>query len=99
MMRVRNMVSDRSGREVANQFILWGDSKMIFQSYQSIVCVIDFTKEGAEKVTLGRDWDYSNTTMKYLNKFLRDELGMNTNANGLRTAIKNKDISYNPYLY
>ena len=98
-MKVKNMISDRSGREVANQFVLTGDNKVVFQSYQSIICVIDYTKEGAEKITLGRDWDYSNTTMKYLHKFLRDYLCMNTNANGLRTAIKNKDISYNPNLY
>ena len=67
-MKVRNMVSDRSGREVANQFIIEDDNgNEYFQSYDSIICKVD--KKG--KVILDRRfWDYSRTTAKYRNMFL-----------------------------
>ena len=98
MMKVRNMVSSRSGNAVANQFVMVGDNKAVFQSYDSIICVIDYSKEGAERITLGRDWDYSRTTAKYLHQFLREYAHMNTTAQGLRTAIKNHDICYDENL-
>ena len=98
MMKVRNMVSSRSGNAVANQFVMVGDNKAIFQSYDSIICVIDYSKEGAERITLGRDWDYSRTTAKYLHQFLTEYAHMNANAQGLRTAIKNHDICYDENL-
>ena len=99
MMKVRNMVSASSGREVANQFIISGDSKVIFQSYDSTICVIDYNKEGAERITLGRHWDYSKTTSKYLYQFLREFEGMyNLNKKAIEIAINNKDIAYNANL-
>lgn len=39
----------------------------IFQSYNSIICVIS-RKDCT--ITFGHDYDYSNTTMKYLKSFL-----------------------------
>lgn len=99
MMKVKNMISARSGREVANQFVISGDNKIIFQSYDSTICVIDYNKEGVEHITLGRHWDYSNTTMKYLNQFLYKYAHMNVNANAIRIAIKNKDVAYDENLY
>jgi hypothetical protein len=98
MMKVRNMVSNSSGREVANQFVISGDSKVIFQSYDSTICVIDHNKEGAEHITLGRHWDYSKTTSKYLYQFLREYAGMDANKKALEIAIRNKDIAYNANL-
>lgn len=98
MMKVRNMVSNRSGNAVANQFVMVGDNKAVFQSYDSIICVIDYSKEGAERITLGRDWDYSRTTAKYLHQFLYEYAHMNTNAKGLRIAIQNHDIAYDENL-
>ena len=98
-MKVRNMTSERSGREVANQFIITDGNKTVFQSYDSTICIIDFNKQGAERVTLGRDWDYSNTTRKYLYQFLDEVLGWNLNKKSIEIAIKNKDITYNEDLY
>ena len=66
-MKVYNMESPRSGRPVANQFIISDDHRMIFQSYNSMIVDIDFFNS---KVTFGRDWDYSTTTGKYRNQFL-----------------------------
>ena len=58
-MKVENMTSSRSGREVANQFIIRDDTRIVFQSYDSTIAIIDNSKEGAAKLTLGRDWDYN----------------------------------------
>lgn len=50
-----------------NQFVIFGKSETIFQSYASTIAIIkDY------KLTLGRDWDYSNTTLKHLYLFLND---------------------------
>lgn len=53
--------------EVKNQFVLENDEQLIFQSYDSIIAV--YNKESHE-ITLGKDWDYSRTTSKYLYEFL-----------------------------
>ena len=52
-----------------NQFIMNNDKKIIFQSYDSIIAVID-KKTG--KIVFGKDWDFSNTTRKHLYLFLND---------------------------
>lgn len=51
-----------------NQFLIRGEGKIVFQSYNSIIAEID--KDGNLK--LGKDWDYSNTTAKHLYLFLND---------------------------
>ena len=68
-MRVFNMVSPRTGREVANQFIIEGDGKTTFQSYNSVIIEIDWN---AKTIKFGEDWDYSVTTSKYRNAFLQE---------------------------
>lgn len=69
-MKVRNMVSARSGREVANQFIITDGAITVFQSYDSTIVKID-RKKG--RITVYADWDYSRTTGKYRNQFMEDE--------------------------
>lgn len=69
-MRVENMVSPRTGREVANQFIIDGDGVRTFQSYASTIAVIDYNER---TVKIGVDWNYSTTTGKYRNAFFKDE--------------------------
>lgn len=65
-IKVRNFWSDRSGREVANQFIIETPDGIYFQSYGSIIV---FSAKG--KIFLdSRYWDYSKTTGKYRNRFL-----------------------------
>ena len=62
---VENMRSS-NGNAVANQFIITSGSKTVFQSYGSVICVIE-----GDTVTLDRVyWDYSQTTGKYRNQFL-----------------------------
>ena len=67
-MKVRNMESPRTGRPVANQFVISDDHRIIFQSYDSMIVDIDF---GKSTVTFGKDWNYSVTTSKYRNEFLK----------------------------
>lgn len=52
-----------------NQFIMNDEKKIVFQSYDSIIAVID-KKSG--KVVFGKDWDFSKTTRKHLYMFLND---------------------------
>lgn len=50
-----------------NQFVIFGNGSVTFQSYNSMIAKID--KNG---LTLGSHWDYSNTTLKHLYLFLND---------------------------
>ena len=52
-----------------NQFGFVSDEKSVFQSYNSICAIIDWEKS---IIKLGRDWDYSKTTMKHLRAFFYD---------------------------
>ena len=58
-MKVENLLH-------ANQFIIWGKEGITFQSYESECARID--KNGV--LILGRDWDYSNTTLRHLYTFI-----------------------------
>jgi hypothetical protein len=64
------MTSERSGREVANQFIITDGRKTLFQSYDSPIVEIDRIEN---IITVYRDWDYSMTTGKYRNQFMSNE--------------------------
>lgn len=70
MLTVENMTSPRSGREVANQFIIRDGRKTMFQSYSSPIVQIDRENK---VITVYEDWDYSMTTGKYRNQFMEDE--------------------------
>lgn len=66
-IKVRNMESPRSYRSVANQFIIDTDEGRYFQSYQSVIAFVK-----GDKVVLDENkWNYSVTTAKYRNQFLR----------------------------
>lgn len=69
-MHVTNMNSPRTGKPVANQFIITSDDTTVFQSYNSTIATIDYDKG---TITLGEDWDYSVTTGKYRNLFFEGE--------------------------
>ena len=66
-MKVYNMTSSRTGKEVANQFEIVADNgDIFFQSYHTIIA-----KKSGGKITLDEAaWDYSMTTGKYRNQFL-----------------------------
>ena len=67
-MKVSNMASNRSGREVANQFEIRDDQgNVFFQSYKTIIAKVD---RNGKTVLDKAKWDYSVTTGKYRNQFL-----------------------------
>jgi hypothetical protein len=64
---VSNMQSS-NGNAVPNQFIIHTDNKVFFQSYNSII-----VKKQNNAVYLdSKYYDYSKTTVKYRNLFLRE---------------------------
>lgn len=66
---VRNMKSDKSGREVTNQFIINTDEGCYFQSYQTVIVFIP----NSGPIQLAANWDCSITTGKYRNQFLGEK--------------------------
>ena len=62
-----------------NQFKVYTDEGVYFQSYDSVVAFKPNSSE--EKIRVGVDWDYSRTTMKYVGQLL-----------GQNTAKTRKDI-------
>ena len=77
-MKVRNMTSNSTGREIANQFIIEDGGKVYFQSYKTIIAM-----KQAGKITIDTNAEnYSRTTSKYLYQFL------NTDRKSLLQDIK-----------
>ncbi len=67
-MKVRNMTSNRTGREVPNQFIITDDQgNTYFQSYRTVIAKESYPERA---ITLDHNWDSSRTTGKYRNNFL-----------------------------
>lgn len=92
---VTNLINE-NGRAVANQFVINEKDTIAFQSYASRVCEIRKGGMGYEKVVvLGKDWDYSKTTMKHLCGFLRQNgLGIMASAKDIREAITRGHARY-----
>ena len=60
-----------------NQCYFYADNKIVFQSYNTIVCTIENYENGNQpvvKITAGQP--QSKTTAKYLNEFLRLHVGI-----------------------
>ena len=79
MLKVKNMISARSGRVVGNQFDIVSDNAGIigeyaFQSYGSLCASLSRTESGLYKLTIFRDGFYSRTTAKYLRTWLIDHI-------------------------
>ncbi len=54
-----------------NQFYFISDGKIVFQSYNTIVCTIENFQDGNEPIiSITANQPQSKTTAKYLNKFL-----------------------------
>ena len=68
MIKVRNIIND-NGNSVANQFEIYTDEFVIFQSYNSVIAKM----MSSGQVYLDENyWDYSKTTGKYRNIFLAE---------------------------
>jgi hypothetical protein len=67
-VKVENMQSN-NGNDIPNQFRIFTDDGCYFQSYSSVIAYKPFSG----KVVLDvNKWDYSITTGKYRNLFLRE---------------------------
>jgi hypothetical protein len=96
-MKVENMETNE-GRAIPNQFIIKRDGETCFQSYHSLIAIWD-----GDKLTLGKDWDYSVTTSKYLYRFIDEycyKISHLLPDKGKRAAvnklIESGDIIYDP---
>ncbi len=78
--KVENMLSPRTGHPVANQFIIVQEGgilgnfikREVFQSYNSIIASVTHWEDHNEVVLDENYWNYSVTTSKYRNEFLRE---------------------------
>lgn len=90
--KVEQLTNDEN-RGITNQIVLKTDDAIYFQSYDSIVA--KYSKDNI--LTLGCNWDYSRTTMKHLNRFIREYTRKNIQgASEIRKAIDNGQILYDP---
>ena len=68
--KVENCKSSRSGKPIANQFIITLQNGIkIFQSYDTIIAI----KANGETYLDYNHWDYSNTTSRYRKEFLNED--------------------------
>jgi len=80
-MKVENMTSN-NGNKIANQFIIYQDDQVFFQSYDSMIAMVQ-----DHYIELDANyWNYSKTTSKYRNKFL------NMTTKEIENAIKDNTI-------
>ena len=68
-VNVRQMLSPRTYKPVANQFEIYTPKGVYFQSYHSIIA---FKPHNGKTQLDEHYWDYSRTTSKYRNEFLRE---------------------------
>jgi hypothetical protein len=81
MQKVINLESPRTGKAVANQFVIREEGRgalgnfiwrEVFQSYDSVIATMTKWEDGTSDIVLDPVyWDYSNTTRKYLYQFMR----------------------------
>jgi len=68
-VKVENMQSP-NGNDVPNQFIIQAREGRYFQSYSTVIA---FIPNNGKVVLDENKWDYSKTTGKYRNIFLRED--------------------------
>ena len=83
-IQVSQMSSARTGNPVANQFKIYTKEGVYFQSYDTLIAYKP--NEGKLKLDVNY-WDYSRTTLKYLNKFTRYQ-----SKKDILKAIEDKQI-------
>ena len=60
-----------------NQFYFFSDNKIVFQSYETIVCTVENYENGNKPIIkITENQPQSKTTAKYLNKFLQLHTGI-----------------------
>ena len=96
MVKVKSMISTK-GNAVPNQFILWNDEDIYFQSYKSIIARVQGYEGVYPVIVLDSNfWDYSKTTSTYLFKFL-SRFGSSVNES-INKRLVQKRIDNGDYL-
>lgn len=85
-MKIYQLINDK-GNPARNQFVVEKDGKTFFQSYNTMIAEVN-----KDKVTLSKDWHYSNTTLKHLYIFLRQESFPIYGKNDALKAIKSGEF-------
>ena len=89
-MKVENMRSERTGKAVANQFLIRDRGCIWYQSYKSIIGII--TPDNILLLDKNK-WDYSRTTAKYRNAFVATYFNSKyASAKGIKEGIKEGKI-------
>ena len=71
MLDVKNFTSE-TGKAIPNQFIITDGQTKAFKSYDSIIVEQRGAGGGFDDVIIfGKNYNYSTTTSKYLNRFLK----------------------------
>ena len=85
-MKVENMKSVKTGKAVANQFLIRDRGCIWYQSYKSIIGIV--TPDNM--LLLDKDkWDYSRTTAKYRNAFVATYFNSKyASSDGIKAGIK-----------
>ena len=81
MIKAKNIISNK-GNSITNQIIITDSKKdsETFQSYDSIIAVKTWDKNGKRKILLDDYyWNYSRTTAKYRNIFLNEHTEITRN--------------------
>ena len=90
-MKVENMKSAKTGKAVANQFIITDNehNAVWFQSYTSVIALVN---NGL--LYLDKDkWDYSRTTAKYRNAFVAAYFsGKYASRDGIKAGVEDGKI-------
>lgn len=90
-MKVENMKSERTGKAVANQFVITDNehNAVWFQSYASVIALVNNGVLLLDK----NKWDYSRTTAKYRNAFVAAYYNSKyASAEGIKEGIKEGKI-------
>lgn len=74
--KVCSMLSPKSGRAVANQFVIYTPEGEVFQSYNATIA---FKRKDGHIILDDTCWDYSRTTAKYRNLFLGESTQVTRN--------------------
>ncbi len=79
--------------ENKNQFLIRGKNTLTFQSYDSTIAILtEVSWTIPHSLTLGRYWDYSNTTRKHLYIFLDRYCNIAEVKQALQSTNKRKAI-------
>lgn len=94
-MKVENMKSPRTGKAIANQFVIDTGKERYFQSYSTIICKYGISSHSVTIDDGGSYYpeenngskEFSATTVKYLVRFLKEHTAWNISNKAQISAL------------